>query len=367
MKALAPKPPAFEIDHEALHQALPLAAQDDCVLNPDHHGEGMAIHHTIMALEELVKLPAWRALDEPTRETVFLATALHNVGKPLVTKVEDGKVIDHGHWHVSEHMTRELLYRAGFAAARREEVAGLVRWHQAPLLLDSMPDPQRVVFQLSYDVRCRLLAILAEACSRGRVCADLPRRLAGIAHFVELCEEHSCLDGPRAFANDHSRVEYFRQPARNPHYAAYDDTRFEVVMLAGLPGAGKDTWLTKHAKGLPVVSLDDIREGFDLDRGETPGEVITTARERVREHLRVQQPFVFNATNARRDLRRMWLDLFLDYHARVRIVALEAPWVELVRRSKSRAHPVPLKVLERFVAKWQPPSAIEAHVLERVS
>jgi predicted kinase len=35
---------------------------------------------------------------------------------------------------------------------------------------------------------------------------------------------------------------------------------------------------------------------------------VQTAREKCREHLRVGQPFAFNATNITRQMRRRWID-----------------------------------------------------------
>jgi hypothetical protein len=42
----------------------------------------------------------------------------------------------------------------------------------------------------------------------------------------------------RIFPSDHSRFIYFHNENGHPDYAAYDDTRLQVVMMSGLPDAG---------------------------------------------------------------------------------------------------------------------------------
>ena len=44
----------------------------------------------------------------------------------------------------------------------------------------------------------------------------------------------------------------------DPDYAAFDDTVCEVVMMSGLPGAGKDFWVAENLADCPVVSLDAL-------------------------------------------------------------------------------------------------------------
>ena len=96
-----------------------------------------------------------------------------------------------------------------------------------------------------------------------------------------------------------------RRDDRDPAYAAYDDTRSRVVVLSGLPGAGKDLWIARHGDGRPVVSLDDLRRERGVKRGDKAGEgrLIQDARERARAHLRAGEPFIWNATNLSAQLR----------------------------------------------------------------
>jgi predicted kinase len=134
-----------------------------------------------------------------------------------------------------------------------------------------------------------------------------------------------------------------------------------VTLLAGLPGAGKDTWLGAHNQGLPVISLDAIRAEREVNPADDQGAVVSAAKERARELLRRRQPFAWNATNLTRRMRDPLVDLFIGYGARVRIVYVDAPIDLALRRNRQRAAPVPETVIRRLAARAEPPDLTEAH------
>ncbi|MCA9689491.1 MAG: AAA family ATPase [Nannocystaceae bacterium] len=340
----------------------PMAA---CMQDAEHHAEGDVWTHTKMVCEALVQLPAWQALDADARERVFAGCLLHDIAKPPCTVIEDGRIRHPGHSPRGATMVRELLWRAGAPFHAREEVVALIRHHQVPFFLIDADDPLRRAAEISLRARCRLLALVTEADARGRVCRDQRRLLENIELFVALCDEHGCLDGPYPFPSDVARVAYFRTPGRDPTYAAHDDTRFTVTLMSGLPGAGKDRWIADNLS-VPVISLDAIREELGVAPGGGGSEVAKIARERARALLRDAQPFVWNATNLRRDHRARLVDLFMSYGARVRIVYVEAPCARLFQQNRARAAVVPVAVIERMLRGWDVPDASEAHEVVHV-
>ena len=338
----------------------------DCPQDPIHHAEGNVWIHTRMVCEALTGLPAWRALPEEDRATVFAAALLHDVSKPETTRTEDdGRVTARHHSPRGAVRSRGLLWRLGASPARREAVCGLVRFHQVPYFLIEADDPRRMLIRTSQVARPRLLALLCEADARGRICADPQRLLDNIALFYALAEEEQCLDAPWAFASDHARVLWFFSPERDPDYAAYDDTRLTVTMMSGLPGTGKDTWLRTHQPALPVVSLDGIRRELKVSPRDNQGRVIQLAKERARQHLRAGADFAWNATTLTRDTRMPLLQLFRDYNARVRIVSLEAHPDDQHHQNRDREAVVPQPVIDRMVRRWQAPDRREAHEVTR--
>jgi predicted kinase len=150
-------------------------------------------------------------------------------------------------------------------------------------------------------------------------------------------------------------------PTRAPDVVAHDDTEFEVVVMAGLPASGKDTWLRAHRPDLPVISLDAVRAELDVDPDDAQGEVIAKARERARSYMRTRTSFAWNATNLSRQLRTQLLALFRSYRARTHIVYCEAPKAELEKRNRGRHVPVPRAAIARMMDRWTVPDPTEAH------
>ena len=363
-----PTPPRWTLDWAGIDAAFDwVRALAGCPQDPIHHAEGDVWIHTRMVCEALIALPAWQALSEEDRTTVFAAALLHDVSKPETTRTEeDGRVTARHHSPRGAVRARGILWALGLSPERREAICGLIRWHQVPYFCIEQEDPRRTLIQTSQVARSDLLAILCEADARGRVCADPERLLENIALFHELACEEGCLTAPWAFPSDHARVLWFLSPDRDPDYAAYDDTRCTVTLMSGLPGSGKDTWLAQHRPELPVVSLDAIRAELGVHPGDpNQGRVAQLAKERAREHLRASQDFAWNATNLTLEARRPLLQLFRDYSARVHIVCVEAHPDTQHDQNRGRDAVVPAAVIDRMVRRWQAPDLTEAHHLTR--
>lgn len=345
-------------DWESLQRFEWIQALRDCPQDPVHHAEGNVWIHTRMVLEELAR-DARLAWD---RDVLWAAAVLHDVAKPETTEVAaDGRVTAHGHSARGGLRARRILWEMGVPFAQREEVCGLVRHHQAPFYLIERGDAQRLAAEISCVARCSLLAVLAEADIRGRVCGDLARVLENIGLFAEFCREEGCWEGARQFPSPLARFEYFRTPGRDIGYAAHDATVTEVVLMSGLPGAGKDTWVARNLPDWPVVSLDGLRAEMGVAPTDNQGAVVQAAKERAREYLRRRERFVWNATNLSRQLRGQLVSLFADYGARVRIVYVEAPYSELWAQNRGRERVAPEAVIERLLSKWEVPDVTEAH------
>lgn len=352
-------------DWESLQEYEWIRVLRKCPQDPVHHAEGNVWIHTGMVLEALSGDRRYAAMGEAERDVLWAAAVLHDVAKPETTVREpDGRVTAKGHSAKGAMRARGILWELGMPFARREEVCGLIRNHQVPFFLIEREDAQRVAARISLTARCSLLAVLAEADIRGRICGDLQRVLDNIALFEDYCREQGCWDGAREFPSPLARYEYFAREDRAIEYPAYDATVTEAVVMSGMPGAGKDTWIRKNLPDWPVVSLDGLREEMGVAPTENQGAVIQAAKERAREYLRKRQRFVWNATNLSRQLRQQTVQLLAGYGARVKIVYVEAPASTLFAQNRGRERVVPEAVMERLLGKWEVPDVSEAHEVE---
>jgi putative nucleotidyltransferase with HDIG domain len=338
-----------------------------CPQNPLYHAEGDVLTHTRLVCEALVKLPQWQTLPSWQRSVVFAAALLHDVAKPAATKIEeDGTITSKGHVLQGVKMARQILWDLQVPFHHREAIVSLIKYGSLPLWFWDKPNPQKSVIQASQVVRCNLLSMLAEADVRGRYCDDQAQLLDRIEFFREFCQENDCYEEARQFPSAHSRFIYFQKEDGDPDYHAYDDTRFEVVLMSGLPGAGKDTWIQENLPDLPVISLDKLRQEMKISPEDEQGAVGNQARAIAKEYMRAGKSFVWNATNLSRQLRTSLVNLFVGYKGRVRIVYKEVPWDELLQRNRTRTAQVPEAVLIRLKSRLEVPDVTEAHQVDWV-
>lgn len=333
-----------------------------------YHAEGNVAIHTQMVLEALVQLPGYAALSPADRELLWAAALLHDVEKYSTTVTEpDGRITSAGHARKGEGRARQILYRevpAPFAV--REQIAKLVRYHGLPLWVFEKPDPQRALIIASLEVNTQLLAMLARADALGRICADQADLLYRVDCFEELCREHHCWGEPRAFATPQARMYYLQKMDSAPDYVPFEQPQTPVVMMSGLPGAGKDTYVQQHYQQWPVISLDNIRKEMKISPTDKSGNgvVIQAAKEQARVHLRNRRPFVWNATNITRQMREQLISLFTTYDAAVTIVYVEVPAEKLLQQNRQREEIVPQAAMERLISKLEVPTLAEAHFVE---
>lgn len=378
---LMPTAPDWQIPWDRIERSalLPrIHAMMDTPQNPVYHGEGDVWIHTKLVCTALTGLEGFRKQDREGQQMLFLAALLHDVGKTVCTRWEDDRWTSPNHAPVGSRIARQLLFQElGMAGTPekmkfREAVCGLIRYHGLPPYALEEPDGHRRLRraaangELAPGFTMERLCILSEADALGRICADRDEMADKVRLCAELAEEAGCLREPYPFPTAHTRFSYLSGREIAPEVPLYDDTWGPVILMSGLPGTGKDTWIQKNCPDIPMVSLDDIR--LDLGMGHTGDQtpVIEEARRRSKECLRKKQPFVWNATNISPMIRRKQLELFEAYHASVRIVYLETSWEERTRRNRGR---IPNKVVPDAVVcdmldNLTLPERYEAHYVE---
>ncbi|HEU4815914.1 AAA family ATPase [Janthinobacterium sp.] len=337
--------------------------------NPVYHAEGDVWTHTMMVVESLLAMPDYQQATRAQQEIVFLAALLHDVAKCSTTVIDPvtGAIGQPGHSRKGALDARIALWDYDVPFAVREEICRLINVHQVPFFALEQSrrgvTPEFTVRELSWQVDIRLLAMLAEADIRGRICPDPQRILDAIELFRELAREEGCYGQRRVFVDDHTRVKYFRGAEAHPDYSLFQEPGSRVIVMSGLPASGKNTWVDKHHPRLPVVSFDDARTALGLKHGKNEGQVGDYAEERARELLRLREPFVWNATHLSKLMREKTLNLLYKYHAQVELVYLEQPRKELLRRNGQRDTSLSNKKLQSMLWNWEIPLPMEAHTV----
>lgn len=375
-----PQAPDFAYDWGALARQPSLARWfEQMARTPQHpawHGEGDVMTHTRLVCESLCGLEGFREAGETERSALALAALLHDIGKPACTRLEEGVLRSPRHGPVGSQMARETLWTEyGLSGETekqcfREAVCLLIRYHTLPLHLFEKTDAETAALKTAAAgerapaFTLRALCLLSEADVRGRISADIPQKLADIEKSRRIAREAGCLTRPYPFPSAVTKRKLFSGGSVWKDQTLYDDAFGDVILLSGLPGTGKDTWIAGHCPGLPVVSLDALRREMKASPRGDQGAVVQAAKEKAREYLRREQPFVWNATCLTAQNRAGLVRLFESYRARVRIVYLETAWAENLRRNGARKEKVPEGTLSDMLQKTEPPLPDEARAVE---
>ena len=358
-----------QYDPKYINEHCPwMSALKDTPQDPIFHQEGDVATHTFMVLEELKKDLKFQALPQQQQEYLKAAALLHDIEKRSTTILEEnGRISSRGHAKKGAQSVQTMLYTAGKTPFHvREQVVNLVRYHGLPLWIFEKPKPLKALLQCSFQLNTQLLTYLAEADVKGRICSDQNEMLERVALFEAYCQEQECWSISKKFPSNLSKFHFFRKENVYTNYLPFNDLEGEMVILCGLPGAGKDAHIQKHYGDWPMVSLDQLRRKYKIAPGDKKrtGKLVQLAKEKAKDYLRKQIPFVWNATNISRKARQRLVDLFSPYKAKIRIDYIEVPFKLLLLQNKHREWVVPKKVIEQMLYKLEIPSKDEAHEVE---
>jgi putative nucleotidyltransferase with HDIG domain len=332
-----------------------ITAMQDCPQDAEWHGEGNVYIHTQMVAEALTQLAEYQALADNEKTILLYAALLHDVAKPQCTLLENGRITSPKHAKIGEKVSRELLWDMDFE--QRESICSLVRLHGLPLWSLEKNNPNQSVIAASLRVKNEWIYLLAKADVLGRICADQAELLDRLEYFKELCLENECFTSEKVFLNAHAQFKFFQKEDDYPS-PIFDNTCFQITLLSGIAGSGKDTYTAKL--GLPVISLDSIRETLKIkpDDKDGQGKVIQAAYLQAKTLAGKKQSFVWNSTNLTKELRDKLVDLLAPYNPFFKIVYIETSRQNV---AKHRQETIPQKVLEKMYRSLDLPLRTEAH------
>lgn len=333
--------------------------------DPLHHAEGNVAIHTQMVMDSLLKSVDFQCLDEQQKEVLWTSALMHDIEKRSTTLIDNaGRVSSPRHARKGAQTTREILFRDIETPFNiREKIVSLVRYHGLPLWLMDKRDPMKSALEASLQLDLSHLKTLAEADAKGRICQDMDALLYALEMFELYAKEIGCWQSAPNFRTSNARFTYFNAIGSYVDYVPFDRFKSEVIVLSGLPGMGKDYYISKLDKDLPVISLDDIRRQYRIDPTDKKrnGWVVQEAKEMAKKYLRAGQGFIWNATNITTLMRKQLIDLFVDYQAYVRLVYIEKPYGIWRTQNKNRAYPLPDMVLDKMLHNLEVSLLTEAH------
>ena len=339
-----------------------------------HHSEGNVWVHTKMVVDSLISTSEWRSLSAMDQRILFCAALFHDIAKPLCTTyLENERISSPGHSKKGAIDARLFFWKEQFTFYERETISRLIGVHQKPFFVMNKEDPILEIRTLSREVPLNLLFLLARADGEGRYTTppfERQKTLDHIDYAQMLAEDENIYNSPFEPADEDTWLKYLNRAGKgiDPRYALYQELPpFEVIVMSGLPGMGKDTWISKHAHNLPVVSYDATREILGFEYGDEQGQLASIVKEQAKSYLRQRQPFIWNATHISPSMRQKTLGLLHSYGAYVRIVYIEAK-DEITWRSQNRSREasVPNKALYSMLFKWEVPLENEAHCVEYI-
>jgi tRNA nucleotidyltransferase (CCA-adding enzyme) len=140
------------------------------------HPEGDVWMHTLMTVDEAVKICRANNLSEKDSFIIMLSALCHDIGKPEASQVLDGKIVSYGHDKAGIAPSEEFLKDIGVDKETEEKVVKLVSNHMAPTLLyiseikgDKITDSAiRKLSKRIHPATIEELVMLAEADHLGR-------------------------------------------------------------------------------------------------------------------------------------------------------------------------------------------------------
>lgn len=348
----------YKIDWKFVETISEFARLKECEQSPKWHGEGDAWKHTVACVNA-----AYTAILDERYEgldpmVAIAAVLFHDIGKGVTTKFLKGAWHSYGHEFESEKIARRILWNEPLSI--REIICACAHYHMKVLdLANSKKDIVREMINISrltfvnwrYLLFVKHCDILGSKPEDGhQTCSDIGK----IEALYEIAHSLGILDGKFCLNRTLSDKMVFRPLCGK-------EAKSDVMVMIGLPGAGKNTWAAT-VKDAVMISRDDIRAelGYcnDGDKvvltGEEEDEVTKVFNERLVNAVKSGKDVIINNLNIKKKYRDAFKTLLSGYAVRWLYLYVEAPTIEENIRRRPTFNPDVIKNMTS-VLEWPQP------------
>ena len=324
------------------------------------HKEGNPLEHSLLVSNEMFKIINNKLCNMSLRDKkiLMIASICHDLGKATTTyfdeKENDCKCRNHG--AVGERITRNLIFNEP-DHWMREEICWLVRWHmQFHHFID-----------LPYDKRFSTMTSL----SQGNSSIEKLLWLNMADTYGSISKENTKESAENKFNIIKDMADRLKCYTRPYHTSKVNKDTYNMYVMIGLPGSGKDTYIKKFLQNTQCICRDDIREeitygyveGRKLQLDNSKESIVTDiVNQRIEKCCREKKSFIINQTNVKKKYRTQLKEMALKFGTpNIIYIYVEPPSIEDCK--DRRGHGKWDSIIDRMWGEFEFPDRYECDEL----